>query len=114
MDKEYLDLCENAAYTKKRELEHRLRVACAKQVLSEWETIAQEEAIKADKIDGKNAETRKIQLEAVVLNESRVTEARRVLEQEERDLNETIAESVYAEAKLSITKAWLYSQARIT
>ena len=114
MDKEYLDLCENAAYTKKRELIHKLRVAHAKQVLEECKTTAQARAISAGGIDGKNAEIRKAQLDETVLFSSAVSEAQAELDKQELELVDTIAEAMYMEAKLSITKAWLYSQARIT
>jgi hypothetical protein len=114
MDKEYLDLCENAAYTKKRELEHKYRVAHAKQVLSDFQTIAQAAAVEAGEVKGANAEIRKNQLDTVLISDKPCMEARRQLEKEERELIDATAESVFAEAKLSITKAWLYSQARIT
>jgi hypothetical protein len=60
MLKEHLDLCDNVAYTKKRELEHKFRVAHAKQVLANIETAVQAHAATIGEIDGKNAEIRKI------------------------------------------------------
>jgi hypothetical protein len=107
---EHLRLCDDIAYAKKRELEHKLRVAHAKQVLADLATMAQMQAIDASRINGKNAEIRKIQLADAVLADQTYLEARDQLEKEEQELLLAIAESVFAEAKLSITKAHLYSQ----
>ena len=70
-------------------------------------------AVAAGEIDGKNAEIRKAQLAAVLTGSEEYQAARAAAEVQEQQATLRGLERRSAEALVSLTKAWLYSQAKI-
>lgn len=82
--------------------------------IAEKEKVLIADAYASGDIDGKNAETRKAQEQVVLLSDPWLPKAREVLKvKEHRAMGAEIRRKA-TDARISLTRAWLYSQARIS
>jgi len=95
------------------ELERKQDLASAELELESVVAAALEMAMDAGDIDGKNAEARKIQSASVVANNKVCGVCRELVNDAQCSLGIARAGCARIDAEVGLTKAWLYSQARI-
>lgn len=92
------------------ELKTKIALAEAKAVVDAEEARVLAEATASGAIDGKNAETRKIQTADVLANSATYQNALRLVKVEDDNAGHATVGRQYYDALLGLTKAWLYSQ----
>ena len=95
------------------ELQRKQDLASVQAELKEIEILALRTASDAGEIDGKNAEARKLQSAAVIADSKACASARYSVDNCQCEVDKARAECARLDAEIGLTKAWLYSQARI-
>ncbi len=94
-----------------KELEAKKAVADTATSMERWKVNAIRSAQDEGKIDGKNAEARAIQEKEILMNDKNLSEAIVAHKVTEGALSAIEIDRKHTEALMSLTKAWLYSQA---
>ena len=95
------------------ELERKQDLASQESELELAEMLALKGASDAGEINGKNAEARKMQSAVVIADSAMCKSARWSYDNCQCEVDKARAESARLDAEVGLTKAWLYSQARI-
>ena len=95
------------------ELERKQDLASQESELESAEVFALKEASDAGEIDGKNAESRKLQSASVIANSALCKSARWSVDNCKCEVDKARAECARIDAEIGLTKAWFYSQAHI-
>ena len=95
------------------ELERKQSLSFAEEELKEAEVFALKAASDAGEIYSRNAEVRKLQLSAAIADSVSCRRARSSIDTCQCEVDNARAECARLDAEIGLTKAWLYSQARI-